>query len=254
MDFIQSFAQRLDAAASEATAIPQVSAEQAFTVQQAYEIQKMAIQHRLDRGDALSGLKMGFTSRAKMEQMGVHDMIWGRLTSAMEIQPGQELEMSKLIHPRAEPEICFQVSETIDWEIDLDEARKLVSGVAVAIEVIDSRYKDFKFSLEDVIADNCSSCAYAIGEWYEPDVDLFDLDMTLQIDGEIVQSGSSNAILDNPWDALIAATRLAFEYGQPIPQGSIILAGAATPAAHIQAGQEVKATLQGMGEISFRTS
>lgn len=251
---IVATAQKLDRAATAAAPIEQLSLSTPFTVDTAYAIQAAAIEARYRRGEQLVGIKMGFTSRAKMEQMGVHDMIWGRLTDQMELAPGGILPMSQFIHPRAEPEICFQVEEPIDWELDLDEARQLVSGVAVAIEIIDSRYKDFKFSLEDVIADNCSSSAFVIGEWYEPEHNLFDRPMSLIINGQTVQSGSSKAILGNPWESVVNAGRLATQYGQVIPAGAYILAGAATPAVFLEPNQEVVATLEGFGSVSFRTA
>lgn len=251
---IQRIAEQLDQAALKAQPISQVSLLQPFSVEEAYAIQAASISHRYHRGEKLVGIKMGFTSRAKMEQMGVHDMIWGRLTDQMELEAESIISLERFIHPRAEPEICFQVGEQIDWEIDLDEARQLVSGVAVAIEVIDSRYENFKFSLEDVIADNCSSAAFVIGEWFEPETNLFDLPMTLVIDGETVQSGSSKAILGNPWESVVNAARLAAHYGQIIPEGAYILAGAATPAVFLKPGQEVIATLAGFGQVKLHTT
>ena len=106
MDLKQA-AIKLDQAAMKAQLIEQLTKEHHFNLDEAYEIQRLAIQERITRGEKLIGLKMGFTSEAKMQQMGVHDMIWGRLTDSMIIENGGEAELAKYIHPRAEPEICF---------------------------------------------------------------------------------------------------------------------------------------------------
>ncbi len=248
---IQELATILDNAAINAKSVEQLSKQQAFDEATAYAIQKASIERRYERGEKFIGLKMGFTSKAKMEQMGVHDLIWGRLTDAMLIPIDGELSFDKCIHPRAEPEICFLVKKAIDHQLELSEVHDYIESVAPALEVIDSRYQNFKFSLEDVIADNCSSTGLVIGEWSSAQQDISDLSMSLEIDGEVVHSGSSKAILGNPWESLIAASRLAQQYEQAIPEGSYIMAGAATPAVYLKQGQSVKTTVQNLGSVGF---
>jgi len=162
-------AEILDTAAIEAKPTNQISASQVISIKDAYEIQKLSIQRRINRAEDLMGYKLGFTSKAKMEQMGVHSVIWGRLTSSMELKTGQEMNLSEFIHPRVEPEIAFLISKDISSELSMDEIKDHVDQVAGALEIIDSRYENFKFSLEDVIADNCSSSAYKIGKWHAQD-------------------------------------------------------------------------------------
>src|SRR5210317_910989 len=155
---------------------------------------------------------MGFTSVAKMKQMGVDDMIIGQLTADMWITEHQPLVRSQCIHPRAEPEIAFRLSKDITSPLSVDEVSSVVDGVAPAIEVIDSRYENFKFSLEDVIADNCSSSAFVIGAWQPLPASLNKLQMTMRFEGEVKESDSSNAILDNPYLSVCNASRLAAKY------------------------------------------
>lgn len=242
-------AARVDEAAMTASAIAQLSQETTFSVDDSYEIQKLSIERRLARGEKLIGLKMGFTSEAKMKQMGVHDMIWGRLTDSMLVD--ESFKLSKHIHPRAEPEICFRVNREIDSELSVEECRQAVDGIAPAIEIIDSRYENFKFSLEDVIADNCSSAGLVIGEWKDPGIEIGNLTMKLEIDGEVVQEGNSSAILGDPWKSLAAATRLAAQYGQPIAAGSVIMAGASTPAVFLKVNQRVNLNVAELGSVVF---
>jgi 2-oxo-3-hexenedioate decarboxylase len=162
-----------------------------------------------------------------------------------------ELNMENFIHPRAEPEICFLVNQDIDRELSLEEAPDYVEAVAAAIEIIDSRYQNFKFSLEDVIADNCSSSGLFVGEWQDKNTPLGDLKISLEIDGEVKHEGSSAAILGDPWRSFAAATRLAYQYGQPIKAGAYIMAGAATPAVYLAAGQSVRASVESLGAVGF---
>jgi 2-oxo-3-hexenedioate decarboxylase len=251
MPNLPELAFKIDQAAQKARPISQLSLAHPFTEEEAYEIQALSLGQRYQRGEQFIGVKLGFTSKAKMEQMGVHDLIWGRLTNAMLLENGGVLSLNQHIHPRAEPEICFRVSQDLIWPLTLEEIKQFVDGVAAAIEVIDSRYENFKFSLEDVIADNCSSAAFVVGEWHDPGLALEDLGMELIIDGETVQSGSSAAILGNPWESVLAAARLGHQYGQAIPAGSYLMAGAATSAVYLKAGQAVSARVESLGEVEF---
>jgi 2-oxo-3-hexenedioate decarboxylase len=251
---IQEIAQSLHQAAHQAKPITQISAQQTLTLDQAYEVQKELIQLRLNEGETLIGLKMGFTSEAKMQQMGVHDLIWGRLTSAMLIPNNNTTSRSQYIHPRVEPEICFRIAKDIPGELSETEVIEYVDAVAAAIEIIDSRYQNFKFSLEDVVADNCSSIGFTVGEWMPVTESLNNLNMQLHIDEKTVAEGSSNDIMNNPWKSLAAATRLASQYGEPIKKGMYIMAGAATNAEFIQADQTASAEVATLGTatVSFR--
>jgi len=244
-------AEVLDSASLNAQPTEQVSLSQEMNLEEAYAIQGLSIARRYVRGEKLVGLKLGFTSKAKMEQMGVHDMIWGRLTDKMQYEPDSKITKKDFIHPRAEPEIAFKIGKDIDQEITLENAAEFVSEVAVAIEIIDSRYQNFKFSLEDVVADNCSSAAFTIGEWKE-NQKVDDIFMSLVINDEIIEKGNSNAILGNPWESFVAAARLAQENGEILKKGFIILAGAATSAAYIKENQSVSAHAEGLGSVTLK--
>ncbi len=252
MNFLE-VAQTLDQAAKNANATEQISLKQSFTEQDAYEIQRLSLEERYTRGECFTGLKLGFTSFAKMEQMGVHDMIWGRLTDSMQVENGGEIQMDKFIHPRAEPEIAFLLKKDIDKEITLEEIPEYVLACAPAIEIIDSRYENFKFSLEDVIADNCSSSAFTIGAWQPLPKSLNDLNISLSFNGEIIEQDSSNAILDNPYLSICNASRLAAKYNQPFLTGDILLAGAATSAVFIKKDTKISAKVATIGRCEINS-
>lgn len=236
-------ARQLDEAAQHAVSVPQVAAALNINLEEAYKIQRLSMDRRYRRGEQSIGVKLGFTSRAKMEQMGVSDMIWGWLTDSMLYQDRDALPLHKFIHPRAEPEVCFIVSKEINKALSLDEAKDHIGSLAVAIEIIDSRFQNFKFSLEDVVADNCSSTALVIGERLPIDTNLSNVSMQLVINGEIRQSGNTDAILGNPWESVVAASRLVAKAGLTLPEGSLIMAGAATAAEYLKSGDHVEAVL-----------
>ena len=251
---INKLATRVDDAARNANAIPQLSNRTEFNLDDSYAIQSASIARRLARGERRVGVKMGFTSRAKIIQMGIDDMIWGRLTDGMFVEDGDTIDFSKYVHPRVEPEIAFLLGRTLDWPVTGAEALAAVEAVAPAMEIIDSRYKNFKFSLEDVVADNASSSGFVVGPWQDMDVDLSNLGMVLEFNGRPKQIGSSAAILGNPVRSLVAAARLSNGAGEPLEAGWIVLAGGATAAEWLSPGDYVRNTVEHLGSVAFSVS
>lgn len=229
----------------------QFSTEETYSLAEAYEVQHELLAHRVEEGHPIVGVKMGFTSVAKMKQMGVDDMIIGQLTADMFIGKEAPLVIGNCIHPRAEPEIAFRLSADVNGPLSVEKVMGVVDGICAAVEVIDSRYENFKFSLEDVVADNCSSCGYALGPWCEVPLGLNGLDMIMSFDGNAVAEGNSDAILDNPFEALSAATRLADQYNIPLKKGMVVLAGASTAAHFIKESKNVEVVVDGLGKASF---
>jgi 2-oxo-3-hexenedioate decarboxylase len=248
---ITKLAKTVDDAARKARAIPQLSENTKYALDDAYDIQAAAIQRRLDRGEKRNGMKMGFTSRAKMIQMGLNDMIWGRLTDRMVVEDGGAISLKNYVHPRVEPEIAFLLKRPLGYPCTAADALAAVDGVAPAMEIIDSRYKNFKFSLEDVVADNASSSSFVVGPWHRPDTDLDNLGMVMEFNGRPVQIGSSAAILGQPVRSLVSAARLTTEAGERLEAGWIVMAGGATAAEALRSGIHVRNTVQGLGSVAF---
>jgi len=238
-------------AACSAKPVSQMAKKAGMTLDQAYTIQKLLLDKRVEEGEVLTGYKLGFTSKAKMKQMNVSDLIWGFLTDAMEIQQNSVTTFSKYIHPRAEPEIAFKVKKDITTKLKLEQIPEYIESFAVAVEIIDSRYQNFKFSLEDVIADNCSSTGYCIGDWQPLIEDLTDLELDLLFDESVVQQGKTEAILENPFESVVELSRLATQSGLTLKKDQIILAGAATAAEWIKPNSNIKANLEGFGTVVF---
>lgn len=244
-------AQRVDDAARNAKAIAQLSSSLQMTLVDAYAVQKQSIARRIARGERQVGIKMGFTSRAKMVQMGLSDMIWGRLTDGMMIEDGGATPFKRYVHPRVEPEVVFLLKQKLAGRVSAMQALAAVEAIAPAIELIDSRYEDFKFSLTDVVADNSSSSGFVSGQWHKPDLDLANLGMVLSFNGKPVQIGSTAAILGHPLRSLVAAARFAAEANEPLQQGWVVMAGGATAAEALAPGTWVECEIQGLGRVGF---
>jgi 2-oxo-3-hexenedioate decarboxylase len=248
---IAELARIVDDAARKANAIKQLSAKAPLSVEDSYAIQSASIQRRVARGEKRVGIKMGFTSRAKMIQMGIDDMIWGRLTDGMMFEDGDTISMADYVHPRVEPEIAFLLKKDLGWPVTGMEAMAAVEAVAPAMEIIDSRYKAFKFDLGDVVADNASSSGFVIGPWQSADVDISNLGMLMEFNGRARQIGSSAAILGQPFRSLVAGARLSAQAGEPLQAGWIVMAGGATAAEALSVGDYVRNSVQRLGSVSF---
>jgi 2-oxo-3-hexenedioate decarboxylase len=246
---LASLAERLDDAARNARAISQLS--EPLTLAEAYDVQRRSIERRLARGERRTGLKMGFTSKAKMLQMGLDELIWGRLTDGMLVDDGAAIDFARYVHPRVEPEIAFLLKRPLAGRVTMPEALGAVEAVCAALEIIDSRYENFKFSLTDVVADNSSASGYVLGPWGDPRTDVANLGMVLEIDGRAVAIGSSAAILDHPLRSLVAAARLAAEAGETLEAGWIVMAGGATAAEALAPGCRVRLSVERLGDTGF---
>lgn len=209
-----------------------------FAVADPYATQRELVERRLARGEKLVGVKLGLTSRAKMQQMGVDEVIWGRLTDAMRIPDGGPLDLAPRIHPKVEPEVAFLVRGGA------------IAAIAPAIEVIDSRWRDFRFTLDEVIADNTSAAGFVVGAWQPVPTGVDNLGVLLEIDGRIAEIGSTAAILGDPRRAFAEASRLAGD----LADEWIVLAGAATAAVAVRAGQTVRVEVEKLGTASLKVS
>lgn len=233
------------------TAVP-VRATQAWpelTLEDAYATQASLLARRHARGEKAVGLKLGFTSEAKMRQMGVDELIVGQLTDVMQVADGGVLSLDALIHPRIEPEVAFLVGSDVDLadpDVDLEGA---ISGVAAGLEIIDSRYDGFRFDLPRVVADNTSAARFVLGAWRALDeVDLDDRAVTMCRGDEVVASGTTAAILGHPLHTLPRLAALGRRFGLQLPAGSVVLAGAATEAVALEPGR-VSAQVDGVGQV-----
>jgi 2-oxo-3-hexenedioate decarboxylase len=119
------------------------------------------------------------------------------------------------------------------------------------MEIIDSRFENFRFALVDVIADNASSSGLVVGGWNDPSQDLSNLGVWIEVDGKVVEVGSTAAILGHPLRSLVAAARMVAEAGETINAGDIVMAGGITAAPTLAPGQVVRTTVENLGAVSI---
>lgn len=226
-----------------------------LSIEEAYVVQGQLMEHRLaEKKVEAVGVKLGLTSKAKQVMMGVDQAIYGYLHSDMLFMESEALDYSKLIHPKAEPEIAFLLGEDLKGEnVTADEVLKATKFVAPALEIIDSRYKDFKFTLVDVIADNCSSVKFVVGsKWISPDsIDLGAIGMVMTKNGQIEQTGSSAAVLGHPATAIAWAVNELGKLGKGLKKGDIILSGAMSEAIAFKPGDSIVAQFDGLGSVTM---
>ncbi|MGB6245801.1 2-keto-4-pentenoate hydratase [Gordonia sp. (in: high G+C Gram-positive bacteria)] len=249
---VDLLAARLDAAQTERTETPSIerddAVEVAFDVDLAYRVQEALVARREARGETVVGVKLGFTSKAKMAQMGVSDVIVGRLTDAMTVGDGAAADLSSFIHPKVEPEVAYLLSRDVDLDDPDEDIVDAVSAIAPAVEIIDSRYLDFKFTYADVVADNTSAAGYAIGAW-SPMRDAPDAAVTMRV-GDDEVTGTTAAILGDPKEALSALLDMCRRRRIPLKAGYVVLAGAATAALPLTE-TTVVCDVDGLGTVRF---
>ncbi len=254
-DTIEELATVVDDAARHKEPIVMLTADHPeMTLDDAYTIQRRSMARRIERGESVVGMKMGLTSTAKMEQMNVHNPIYGHLTDSMMLPDGATIDRHNYCHPRVEAELAFVMSEDIQGEVGPRQALSAVEGVCAAIEIIDSRYKDFEFTLIDVVADNASSTGFAVGPVLKPAqaLELGNLGMVMSINGEVVETGSSAAILEHPARSLAALITMLAERDEGLRAGQTVLAGSATKAVHINSGDRVELDVDTLGSVQLQ--
>ena len=220
----------------------------------AYAIQDAIRKRKEARGHRVAGLKAGLTSFAKMKQMGVATPVFGFVADYMARPDGGEISTSELIHPKVEAEICVVTKATLRGPCNMAQVMAAVDFVVPAVEVIDSRYRDFKFDLKSVIADNTSSSRFVIGGRMRnlDALDLPTLGVVLEKNGEIVTMAAGAAVLGHPLTAVVMLANHLAERGQEIPAGTFIMTGGVTEAIAVKAGDHVCARYQDLGSVSMR--
>jgi 2-oxo-3-hexenedioate decarboxylase len=221
----------------------------------AYAIQDEVRRRKVARGSRIVGLKAGLTSHAKMKQMGVSTPVFGFMADYYAVPDGGECRMSELIHPKVEPEIAFVTKAELRGPgCHIGAVLAATDFVMPGIEVIDSRYRDFKFDLKSVVADNTSAVRFVVGG--QPmavgGVDLRTVGIVLEKNGLPVAFGAGAAVLGHPAAAIAMLANHLGARGQYIPAGTLILSGGITEAVSVQAGDNVTLRVQGMGSTSLR--
>lgn len=254
-DIIKSLAAHLETCQLEVRDTPKITDEYPqLDWADAYAIQDEILRRKLNRGRQLLGLKAGLTSYAKMKQMGVTSPVFGFMTDDYLVADGGEVAFASLIHPKVEPEIAFVLKHALQGPgCHVGAVLAATACVMPGIEVIDSRYRDFKFDLKSVIADNTSATRFVIGGTpiAAQGLDLSTLGVIMEKNGKTVAMGIGAAVLGNPATAVAALANHLGARGQHIPAGAIVLSGGITEAVAVAAGDSISLRVHGMGSTSL---
>lgn len=253
---IARLAAHLDAAETERREVhkitddyPDMDWEDAYAIQDALRALKEA------RGVRVAGLKMGLTSHAKMRQMGVVDPVYGFITDYGAVADGGEIDTQGLIHPKVEAEIAFVTRRPLKGPgCHIGSVLAATDFILPAVEIIDSRYENFRFDLKSVIADNTSSARYVLGGTYRnaEGIDLKNLGVVMEKNGEVVAMASGAAVLGHPAQSVAMLANMLGARGREIPAGTLILTGGVTEAVAVAAGDNVTVRYQHLGSVSMR--
>lgn len=253
---VQSLADHVLQAQQTATPIPMLTIDHPeLSVADGYAIQNALRARYLANGHKHIGWKAGLTSRAKMRQMGVAQPIVGFLTQKMAAAPGSVIPVANHCHPRVECEVAFVLGRDLPSEgCTVDDVVAATEFVVPAIEVIDSRYKNFKFDLASVVADNTSSARYILGSnaMRLADLDRTTLGVALLRNGEVMATGASAAVWGDPAASVALTANIAGSVGGRFTAGMTILSGGITAAFAVNPGDCVSARFQKLGVVDIR--
>ena len=255
---IQRLAELLDNAQNHAAPVVKITdAHPELDYADAYAIQDGIKARKLAAGATISGLKMGLTSYAKMKQMGVEVPIRGFLLDTFARPEGEPIRTHDLIHPKIEAEVAFVTKDRLEGDgLSVEDVIDATDFVVPALEVIDSRYENFRFDLRSVVADNCSSSRYVIGSTSaDPkDLDLATLGVVMEKNGEVIATGAGAAVLGHPAASVAMLAKMLAEHGGHIPAGTFVLTGGITAAHRVDAGDVITVRYQHLGTVTTRFS
>lgn len=219
-----------------------------MTLEDAYRIQGAGIELRLADGEQVVGGKLGFTSRAMQRAMGVGHPNYGWLTDAM-LLDGPEVPLDLLIHPKVEPEIAFLLGSDLEAPATVGTVLEATVAVMPCLEVVDSRYRDFRFGPLDNIADNSSAGLVHFGDPHPPDgLRLDRIGVVVEEDGVVHATASGAAALDHPAAAVAWMVNTA---PRPLRAGHLVISGGLTAPVDLTPGREVTADFDRIGSVTL---
>lgn len=249
----QAAAQQLRAAlASRSPVAPVRDLIGAVDADEAYAVQNLNTAFRLAQGQRLTGRKIGLTSKAVQAQLGVDQPDYGMLFADMAAPNGGRVPVSTLIQPKIEGEIAFVMAAGVDDpEAPREAVTAAVGHATAALEIVDSRIRDWDIRLADTIADNASSGLYVLGDDRVAlsEVDLVACRMTLLANGAEVSTGSGAACLGDPLTALCWLARKMAAVGRPLQAGDVVLSGALGPMAPVAPGRRFLLSVDGFAPV-----
>lgn len=254
---IQQYGDQLyEAFVSRQAIAPLTESEPDITIQDAYQIQLRMIERRLQNGsEQVIGKKIGVTSRPVMDLLKVDQPDFGHLTSSMVFGDGAAIEADSLIAPKAEGEIAFILKHDLCGPgVTNADVLRATDYVLPCFEIVDSRVRDWKIRIQDTVADNASSGVFVLGDAAADPrkIDLALVGMTLEKNGDVVGTGAGAAALGHPLNAVAWLANTLGELGMSLRAGEVILSGSLASMVPVQAGDNLRVSLGGIGSVGVR--
>jgi 2-keto-4-pentenoate hydratase len=245
----------LEAARSRQPIDPVSQSVPGLSLDDAYAVQLEQVRVWTEGGQRVQGHKVGLTSAVMQRQLGVDQPDYGHLMDTMFHLEGLPIPVEQFISPKVEPEIAFVLNRPLAGPgVNAAQALAAIDYVVPAIEIIDSRIRDWKIGLVDTVADNASSGGVVLGS--RPSrVDAVDLRLVgcvLTQRGEVVGTGAGGAALGSPLNALVWLANTVGRLGVTLEAGHVVLPGSVTAAVPVAAGDSIDATFGGLGSVSAR--
>ncbi|KGQ20977.2 2-keto-4-pentenoate hydratase [Thermus filiformis] len=253
----EAFAQELERAWEERTPIEPLSERGLKGVEAAYRVQEAWNRLRLARGDRVVGHKIGLTSRAVQEQLGVDQPDFGHLWESRFFGVGERAEVpaSLFLQPRVEGELAFLIGRRLQGpHVTPEEVLAATEAVAFAVEIVDSRIRDWRIRIEDTVADNASFGGFLVGPWERAllEEDLSTLGLVLYKNGEAVAQGAGAACLGHPARAVAWLANALAAFGVALEPGEVVMSGAWAPVQAARAGDQFTLVATGGRALSLR--
>jgi len=233
---------------------PITDSEKALSVDDGYKIQEFLMDYRCNDGEKIMGAKAGLTSVAKQKAMGVSEPVYGMITDKMMLESGAKVNLNQFIHPRVEPEIVFILGKDISgYNLTIEEILDSTESVCCGLEIIDSRYLDFRFTLADVVADNTSASAFILGKPIA--LTSLELEYTgclLEINNEVVATATGAAVLGHPARAVSLLASWLYTQGKSLKKGWAVLSGGLTNAFPLEPNNYVNGSFAHLGSVSIQ--
>jgi len=226
-----------------------------ITVDDAYRIQLVNIERKVTKGEKVVGRKIGLTSKVMQKLFNVYEPDYGHLTNTMYVSDGGSISLSTLIQPKIEAEIAFILKEDLRGPgLTVVDVLRATEGVVPALEIIDSRIKNWRIKIQDTVADNASAARFVLGSRITKleDLDLRLGGMVFEVNDEVVATAAGASVMGNPVLAVLWLANKLSEYGTYLRAGEVVLSGSLVSAVDVKPGDFVRATFDKLGTVSIR--
>lgn len=222
-----------------------------LTPAQAYLVQLALVDGWTGDGERVVGKKIGLTSLAAQQRFGVFEPDFGHLTDAMARPEDSIISLAELIQPRIEGEIAFVLRRDLEGRVTPHEVLGAIEYAVPVLEICDSRVKDWKLRAADLVADNTCSAMYVIGAQKRlvENLDLSRLGMVLERQGEVVDTGSSVAVMGHPVNAIVHLVHKLSRVGSSLKAGELVLSGAIGTMIPVRADDRYTLRIEGLGTV-----